>query len=401
MKRRDAIKTIGGLAGAAAMSRVPARVRRRRQRPRRHHDVRLHDDGEPQLRSLLRLAPAARGHGRRRPGRRHVEPEPRRQLDVPIVAVGADAITMCDLDPPHGWDRAARVSGTTARATASSSRTRRSTTTDAIEPMQYLTREQLPVSYALADAYTTVRSLVLLGDGPDLAEPRSTGTRHVVRRSWTTMLPSTACSWPIDLPPARRQGRRLGLLLRLDRRSSPLIDDIDVRRPNIRRFERLRWPTPRPASCRRSSTSIRRSTLNDDHPPIHPINGQELIAAVYTALASSPQWKNIMFVITYDENGGFFDHVSPPTTADDSRRRRLRPARLPRADDGDRPVREAELRQSSVQLRPHVGAQAPRERVRARAADDARSPRRTTSPTASTWTRWPRTRGSRRSTSRW
>ncbi|HUJ60662.1 MAG TPA: alkaline phosphatase family protein, partial [Kofleriaceae bacterium] len=56
---------------------------------------------------------------------------------------------------------------------------------------------------------------------------------------------------------------------------------------------------------------------NDDHPPIHPINGQALIATVYTALAKSPHWKNTMLVITYDENGGFFDHVPPPTTADD------------------------------------------------------------------------------------
>jgi phospholipase C len=58
--------------------------------------------------------------------------------------------------------------------------------------------------------------------------------------------------------------------------------------------------------------------LNDDHPPIHPINGQLLVSAVYNALASSPQWNNCMLVITYDENGGFFDHVSPPTTTDDT-----------------------------------------------------------------------------------
>jgi phospholipase C len=57
---------------------------------------------------------------------------------------------------------------------------------------------------------------------------------------------------------------------------------------------------------------------NDDHPPVHPILAQELIASVYTALANSPQWKNILLVITYDENGGFYDHVPPPTTTDDT-----------------------------------------------------------------------------------
>ena len=45
---------------------------------------------------------------------------------------------------------------------------------------------------------------------------------------------------------------------------------------------------------------------------------QALIAAVYTALAKSPQWKNCMLVITYDEHGGFFDHVPPPMTTDDT-----------------------------------------------------------------------------------
>jgi phospholipase C len=58
-------------------------------------------------------------------------------------------------------------------------------------------------------------------------------------------------------------------------------------------------------------------TFDDDHPPHHPGLGQELIARVYKALASSPQWKRCLFLITYDEHGGFFDHVPPPTTDDD------------------------------------------------------------------------------------
>ena len=57
---------------------------------------------------------------------------------------------------------------------------------------------------------------------------------------------------------------------------------------------------------------------NDDHPPTHPIMAQSLIAAVYTALAKSPLWKHCMLVITYDEHGGFFDHVPPPMTTDDT-----------------------------------------------------------------------------------
>ena len=58
-------------------------------------------------------------------------------------------------------------------------------------------------------------------------------------------------------------------------------------------------------------------TFNDDHPPHHPGLGQELIRRVYEALASSPQWGRCLFLVTYDEHGGFFDHVPPPTTDDD------------------------------------------------------------------------------------
>jgi len=56
---------------------------------------------------------------------------------------------------------------------------------------------------------------------------------------------------------------------------------------------------------------------NDDHPD-HDIRlGQALIASVVRALGSSPQWSRCLLVITYDEHGGFFDHVPPPTTTDE------------------------------------------------------------------------------------
>jgi phospholipase C len=57
--------------------------------------------------------------------------------------------------------------------------------------------------------------------------------------------------------------------------------------------------------------------INDDHPPHHLMLGQQFLASVYEALADSPQWPNILLVITYDEHGGFFDHVPPPMVADD------------------------------------------------------------------------------------
>ncbi|KAK8944947.1 hypothetical protein KSP39_PZI007866 [Platanthera zijinensis] len=51
---------------------------------------------------------------------------------------------------------------------------------------------------------------------------------------------------------------------------------------------------------------------NDDHPSHDVSEGQKLVKEVYEALRSSPQWNEILFVITYDEHGGFFDHVPTP-----------------------------------------------------------------------------------------
>ncbi|CAL4983730.1 unnamed protein product [Urochloa decumbens] len=51
---------------------------------------------------------------------------------------------------------------------------------------------------------------------------------------------------------------------------------------------------------------------NDDHPSHDVANGQRLVKEVYEALRLSPQWDEILLVITYDEHGGFFDHVPTP-----------------------------------------------------------------------------------------
>jgi phospholipase C len=52
---------------------------------------------------------------------------------------------------------------------------------------------------------------------------------------------------------------------------------------------------------------------NDDHPPHSTIPAQVLLGKVYNALRSnSDLWNSTLFVVLYDENGGFYDHVSPP-----------------------------------------------------------------------------------------
>lgn len=59
------------------------------------------------------------------------------------------------------------------------------------------------------------------------------------------------------------------------------------------------------------------SPSNDDHPPSDVLDGQELVFRVYNALASSERWDKTLLIVTYDEHGGFHDHVPPPSAVDD------------------------------------------------------------------------------------
>lgn len=50
------------------------------------------------------------------------------------------------------------------------------------------------------------------------------------------------------------------------------------------------------------------------HPMDDVRNGEWLIKSTYEAIRNSPHWENSLLIITYDEHGGFYDHVVPPTT---------------------------------------------------------------------------------------
>src|SRR5207247_11367390 len=55
-------------------------------------------------------------------------------------------------------------------------------------------------------------------------------------------------------------------------------------------------------------------TSGDDHPHADIRNGEAFLNLVYTAVTQSPAWPSTVLVFTYDEWGGFFEHV-PPTAA--------------------------------------------------------------------------------------
>jgi len=54
---------------------------------------------------------------------------------------------------------------------------------------------------------------------------------------------------------------------------------------------------------------------NDQHPPRDIRSGEAFLREIWCAVRSSPAWKKTLLVITYDEHGGCFDHVLPPSDA--------------------------------------------------------------------------------------
>jgi phospholipase C len=57
---------------------------------------------------------------------------------------------------------------------------------------------------------------------------------------------------------------------------------------------------------------------NDDHPPSDLHAGQKLVLDLFDAITQGPGWEKTMLIITYDEHGGFYDHVPPPAATDDT-----------------------------------------------------------------------------------
>jgi len=56
-------------------------------------------------------------------------------------------------------------------------------------------------------------------------------------------------------------------------------------------------------------------TGNDDHPHADIRAGDAFLAQTFHAVANGPAWPSTVFIVTYDEWGGFFDHVAPPRAA--------------------------------------------------------------------------------------
>ncbi len=68
---------------------------------------------------------------------------------------------------------------------------------------------------------------------------------------------------------------------------------------------------------------------NDDHPNTDIRAGESFLNEVYRAVTASRAWRRTLLVVTFDEWGGFFDHVPPPRAPDVDPAYGLRGFRVP------------------------------------------------------------------------
>ena len=85
---------------------------------------------------------------------------------------------------------------------------------------------------------------------------------------------------------------------------------------------------------------------DNEHPPNDIQLGQVFVSAVVNAIRGGPYWKDSVIFITYDEHGGFYDHVAPPPA----------PQGAARTPDGIFPGQCADLSAPPASQQPGAGA---------------------------------------------
>jgi phospholipase C len=185
--------------------------------------------------------------------------------------------------------------------------------------MGYQTREDLPIHYALADAYSLCDAYHCSLLGPTwpnrfyLHAASSGGRKNNTPRPFLTTI------WDL-LDDADLRG--VNYFSDVPWASAALFKVFGFSKFSTFLSDALRGRLP-PFSIIDPGffTSSEHPGFGGDseHPEMGPNLplGQLFISTVYNALAASPQWKKTLFVITYDENGGLYDHVQPPEVTDE------------------------------------------------------------------------------------
>jgi phospholipase C len=196
--------------------------------------------------------------------------------------------------------------------------------------MGYFTREDIPFQYALADAFTILDSYhcsVLGPTGPNrhmwmagTVDPNgefggpslTTGAPNAAYsfKTYPERLTEAGVSWKIYHPASATGLPSLQHIAQYfnAQPGTPLYDQGMAPSP-VGQFEydakndklpTVSWILP-PKGF-------------DEHPAGSPAAGATFVSSVIDAIAANPDvWAKTVFILSYDENDGMFDHVVPPT----------------------------------------------------------------------------------------
>jgi phospholipase C len=221
---------------------------------------------------------------------------------------------VCIADPPHGWNACRLQLGDGACdgfMTAYQNSWGEEMPPDA---MSYLRRANVPVSYALADAFTSCDrwfSSVLGPTWPNRMYLHSGQSNGITAND----LPVDGFEWPTIYHRLDAAGIDWRYYF-IDVPVIAVVENVDLE-GRIRRVMNDFVEEAAAGTLPAISVIDPAFSYNDDHPPHHPLHGQQFISLIYGALARSPQWQRSLLVITYDEHGGFYDHVAPPLVPDE------------------------------------------------------------------------------------
>lgn len=311
MRRRDALKGIGALAGAGAATRLLGAC---------GDDISGPVEG---ITTLVVVCMENRSYDHYLGARSLLHGLPGDGLVEGMFNPGADGepvaiyreIAPCVPDPPHGWS-SSRVQWN-GGANDGFMRAYIESQGASVGPhvMGYFTRDELPVTWAIADAHASCDrwfSSVLGPTWPNRMYLHSGQSGGLMSNDLPTQ-------GGIDWPSIHHRLSEAGVpwaYYYQDLPFVPLFKGVELD-GTIRRFMSDFFEDAEAGALPPVCFVEPAFSASDDHPPHHPMLGQQFLRAVYAALAASPQWNHCLLVVTYDEAGGFFDHVGPPLVTDD------------------------------------------------------------------------------------
>jgi phospholipase C len=192
-------------------------------------------------------------------------------------------------------------------------------TTDGSDALGYYDGSDLSYYYALADAFTLCGNYFCSVPGPTVPN-RLVLVSGTAGGNTTDTLAAGGVDWPtiVDLLDAHRVswkcynlGLGLGSLGSLEHFNGLTFFKRWQNDPRLE-FREEDYNADLRAGTLPQVSFLITEELISEHPPADIQMGQRKMADVINALIASSSWQSSALFLTYDEGGGFFDHVPPP-----------------------------------------------------------------------------------------